>query len=114
MGKAETLLQIKDAEAKAKQTIEQADEKQRGIIAAARKEAVERSRKAEQEIRAKTDSTLVQERTILASKREEIIVKGRDIAAMTESKASDRIPKAKLMILQDFERTLNAATGTHE
>jgi V/A-type H+-transporting ATPase subunit G/H len=114
VGKAETLLQIKDAEAKARQILEEADDKQRSIGAAARREGVERSQKAEQELRAKTEATLAQEKKALAVKREELIVKGREEAAKTESKASDRIPKAKLMILQDFERTLNAATGTHE
>ena len=46
VGKAETLLQVKDAEAKAKQTLEQAEEKQRSIVAAARREAVDRMQKA--------------------------------------------------------------------
>lgn len=114
MGKAETLLQIKDAEAKARQILEEADEKQRSIVAAARREAVERSNKAEQELRAKTDATLAQEKKALAVKREDLIVKGKEEAAKTESKASARIPNAKITILQDFERTLNVATGTHE
>jgi V/A-type H+/Na+-transporting ATPase subunit G/H len=114
VGKAETLLQIKDAEAKARQILEEADEKRKGIITAARREAVERSQKAEQELRAKTETALAQERKALAIKREELIVKGKEEASKTESKASGRISKAKLMILQDFERTLNAATGTHE
>jgi V/A-type H+-transporting ATPase subunit G/H len=114
VGKAESLLQIKDAEAKARQTLEQADEKHRAIIAAARREAVERSQKAEQELRAKTESALAQERKHLAAQREELLVKGKEEAARIEAKASDRIPKAKLMIKHDFERTLDAATGTHE
>ncbi|MDW5561638.1 MAG: hypothetical protein SA339_00300 [Methanomassiliicoccus sp.] len=114
VGKAETLLQVKDAEAKAKQTLEQADEKQRSIIAAARREAVDRSQKAEQDLRAKTESALAQERKALSAQREELLAKGRDEAAKIDAKASDRIPKAKLMIKKSFERTLDAAAGANE
>lgn len=114
MGKAETLLQVKDAEAKAKQTLEQAEEKQRSIIAAARREAVERSQKSEQDLHAKTESTLAQERKALSAQREELLTKGKDEAAKIEAKASDRIPKAKMMIKQRFERTLDAAAGANE
>lgn len=114
MGKAETLLQVKDAEAKAKQTLEQAEERQRSIVAAARKEAVERSQKAEHDVRAKTESALAQERQSLSVQREALLTKGRDEAAKIEAKARDRIPKAKLMIKQSFERTLDVAAGANE
>ncbi len=114
VGKAETLLQVKDAEAKAKQTLEQAEEKQRSIVAAARKEAVERSQKAEHDVRAKTESALAQERQSLSVQREALLTKGRDEAAKIEAKARDRIPKAKLMIKQSFERTLDVAAGANE
>lgn len=114
MGKAETLLQVKDAEAKAKQTLEQAEDKQRSIVAAARREAVERSQKAEHDLHSKTESALAQERKALSVKREELLAKGKEEAAKIEAKASDRIPKAKLMIKQSFERTLDATTGTNE
>ncbi|MBI0584809.1 MAG: hypothetical protein ISF22_11380 [Methanomassiliicoccus sp.] len=114
MGKAETLLQVKDAEAKAKQTLEQAEEKQRSIIAAARREAVDRSQKAESDLRAKTESALAQERKALSAQREALLVKGKEEAAKIDAKASDRIPRAKLMIKKSFERTLDAAAGPHE
>jgi V/A-type H+-transporting ATPase subunit G/H len=114
VGKAETLLQVKDAEAKAKQTLEQADEKQKSIIAAARRESVERSQKAEQDLRAKTESGLAQERKALSVQREALLAKGKDEAAKIEARASDRIPKAKIMIKQSFERTLDAAAGANE
>lgn len=114
MGKADTLLQVKDAETKAKQTLEQADERQRVIIAAARREAVDRSQTAEQEFRARTESALAQERKSLASQRETLLVKGKEEASRIEAKAVERIPKAKLLIRQHFERTLDAAAGTHE
>jgi V/A-type H+-transporting ATPase subunit G/H len=114
VGKAETLLQVRDAEAKAKQTLEQADEKQRNILAAARREAVERSQKAEVESKAKTESALAQERKALATKKAELLQKGNEDAAKIDAKVKERVPKAKQMIKAQFERTLDAATGTHE
>lgn len=114
MGKAETLLQVRDAEVKAKQALEQADEKQRSILLAARREAVDRSHKAELELRSKTESALAQEKKALAAKRDELLKKGNEDAATIEAKASERIPKAKLMIKQNFERTFDAATRTNE
>lgn len=114
VGKSETLLQVKDAEAKAKLLIEQADEKQRTIIAAARREAVDKVQKAEQDQRSKSESVLSQERVALASQRDELLRKGNEEAASINHKAKDRVPKAKTMIKQKFERTLDAATGTNE
>ena len=114
MGKAETLLQVRDAEAKAKQTLEQADEKHRNILAAARREAVERSQKAEVDLRSKTESALAQEKKALASKKAELLQSGTEEAAKTDAKAKDRVPKAKSMIKSKFERTFDAATGTNE
>ena len=40
MGKSETLLQVKDAESKAKQTIEQARTKEKEILSSARKKGI--------------------------------------------------------------------------
>jgi vacuolar-type H+-ATPase subunit H len=114
VGKAETLLKVRDAEAKAKQTLEQADEKQRSILAAARREAVERSQKAEIDLKAKTESGLAQEKKALTAKKEDLLHKGNEEAAKIDAKAKERVPKAKQMIKAQFERTLDAATSTHE
>ncbi len=114
MGKTETLLQVRDAEAKAKQILEQADEKQKAIIAGARREAVDRIQAAERDLRSKHEAALAKERSSLATQRDELLRKGNEQAADLNAKAKERIPKAKAYIRQHFERTLDAATGTNE
>lgn len=114
MGKADTLSQIKDAEAKAKKIIEEAEDKQRAIVASARREAVDKLQVAEKDLRAKNEAALAQERKALAAQRDELLRKGNEEAAKIEGKAKERIPKAKTTIKQNFERTLDAATATNE
>jgi V/A-type H+-transporting ATPase subunit G/H len=114
VGKTETLLQVREAEEKAKQILEQADEKQRNILAAARREAVERMQSAETATRSKNEAALAREKKNLAVQKDELLKKGNEEAALLGAKAKDRIPKAKTYIKQHFERTLDAATGTNE
>lgn len=114
MGKTETLLQVRDAEAKAQQTLEQADEKQKAIVAAARREAVEKIQAAEKAVKAKNETAIAQEKGSLASQRSHLLQKGNEEAAKLGTKAKERIPKAKTHIRETFERTLDAATGTNE
>ena len=47
MTRADTLLQIKDAEAKASLIMKEADDKQKTIVAAARKEAIRKIQEAD-------------------------------------------------------------------
>lgn len=114
MGKADALSQIKEAEAKAKRTLEEADEKQKSIVASARREAMDKLQAAERDLRAKREAVLVQERQALAAKREELLRKGNDDAAKIKSRAAERVPMAKTTIKQHFERAFDAAAGTNE
>ena len=114
MGKADALSQIKEAEAKAKKTLEEADDKQKSIVASARREAVDKLQAAERDLRAKREAVLSQERKVLAGKRDELLRKGNGEAAVIESKAAERVPRAKTTIKQYFERAFDAATGTNE
>ncbi len=114
VGKAETLLQVKDAEAKAKAIIEQAEEKQKQIVAAARRDALNKIQQAEQDLKVKNETAISIERKALTSQREQLMKKGHDEATHLGTKAKERIPKAKTYIKQQFERTLDAATGANE
>ena len=88
MGKSETLLQVKDAESKAKQTIEQARTKEKEILSSARKEAVEKIQQAEKDLRSKSASELASQKASLASQKEGLLQKGNDDAAALESAGS--------------------------
>lgn len=114
MGKAEALSQIKEAEAKAKKTLEEAIEKQKAIVASARREAVDKLQAAERDMRARREAVLAKERETLAAKRDELLRKGNDEAATIQEKATSRIPKAKIAIKQQLERAFDATTGTNE
>ncbi len=114
MGKSETLLQVKEAEGKSKQMIEQAREKQKTIIATARREALDRIQEAERSTRAATQTAISQEERRIASEREALILKGNEEAKVITSKASERIPTAKTHLKTHFERTIDAATGSNE
>ena len=114
MGKADALSQIKEAEAKAKKTLVEAEEKQKAIISSARREAVDKLQAAERDLRAKREAALDKERKALAANRDELLRKGNEEAAAIEAKAVERIPKAKNTIKQYFERAFDAAAGTNE
>ncbi|AGN25422.1 hypothetical protein [Candidatus Methanomassiliicoccus intestinalis] len=114
MGKSETLLQVKDAESKAKQTIEQARSKEKELLSSARKEAVDKIQQAEKDLRSKSASELASQKASLASQKEGLLQKGNDDAAALEAVAVKKIPQAKMMIKQQFERTFDAATGINE
>jgi V/A-type H+-transporting ATPase subunit G/H len=70
VGKTETLLQVREAEEKAMQTLEQADEKHRNILAAARREAVEREQNAENASRTKAEAAIAKEKKDLAVQKD--------------------------------------------
>mgnify|MGYP007121312023 CR=1 FL=1 len=112
MGKSETLLQVKDAESKAKQTIEQARSKEKELLSSARKEAVDKIQ--QKDLRSKSASELASQKASLASQKEGLLQKGNDDAAALEAVAVKKIPQAKMMIKQQFERTFDAATGINE
>ncbi len=114
MGKAETLLQIKEAEEKSKRMIEEAKEKQRSIIAAARREALDRIQKAEDNSKAASQSAISEEERRIASEREALLLKGNEEATALASKANQRIPTAKTYLKTQFERMIDAATGSNE
>jgi V/A-type H+-transporting ATPase subunit G/H len=114
VGKTETLLQVREAEEKAKQTLEQADEKHRNILAAARREAVEKLQTAENASRTKAEAAIAKEKKNLAVQKDELQKKGNEEASKLSVKAKDRIPQAKTYIRQHFERTFDATTGTNE
>ncbi len=114
VGKVDTLSRIKEAENEAKSTLAEADAKSMSVIAAARKEALEKVQSAEAARRAKSADTIDQEKKSLAEKHAELLRKGNEEASAISSKANERILKAKTYIEGNFERALDAITGTNE
>ena len=106
MTRADTLLQIKDAEAKASQIMIEADEKQRASVASARKDAVRKIQDAEEKQRVEFDSAYAAEKAKVSSQREDILSKGKAEATTVKATAERNIPKAKAHLKQAFEANI--------
>jgi V/A-type H+-transporting ATPase subunit G/H len=104
--RADTLLQIKDAEAKASQIMKEADDKQKTTVAAARKDAIRKIQDADEKQRSEFDAAYASEKATVSSQREEILEKGKREARELKSKAETNIPKAKSHLKQAFEGSI--------
>jgi vacuolar-type H+-ATPase subunit H len=108
--RADTLLKVKDAEAKAKGVLTEAEEKQKAIISAARKQAVRMIQEAEERLKAESDAALAEEKQKVAAIKEELLARGRADAAQLKAKALQRVPKARAYVKEGFERTIDATS----
>lgn len=106
MTRADTLLQIKDAEAKASLIMKEADDKQKTIVAAARKEAIRKIQEADLKRRSEFDAAYASEKAKVSSQRDEILDKGKAEAKGIKAKADQSIPKAKSHLKQAFEGSI--------
>jgi len=109
----ETLLQVKRAEEEAEQIIKEAQENQRAVVVAARKQAIRATQEADERLRAEFESTLSKERAKIAPQREAILSKGKDEALRTRAQAKDRTQKVKDHLKDSFARTLDATSRTN-
>ncbi len=106
MTRADTLLQIKDTEAKASVIMKEADDKQKTIVAAARKDAIRKIQDADEKQRSEFDVAYASEKAKVSSQRYEILGKGKDEAKVLKAKAETNIPKAKSHLKQAFEGSI--------
>jgi len=106
MTRADTLLQIKDAEVKASQIMKEADDKQRSIVSAARKDAIRKIQDADVKQRSEFDAAYAAEKAKVSSQREEILDKGRAEAKAIKSRAEQNLPQAKSHLKQVFEGSI--------
>lgn len=84
----------------------EADEKQKALVAAARKDAVRKIQDAEEKQRAEFESAYAAEKAKVSSQREDILFKGREEASRVTGKAEQNIPKAKAQLKQAFEANI--------
>lgn len=110
MSRADTLAKIKEAEAKARETVSAAEDRRKAILVEARREANRVIQVAEDRIKSEHEATMVREKQAMSEKRQLLLKKGSDDAAKLMSKASANIPKAKKKIKEAFERTIDASS----
>lgn len=108
------LLQIKRAEEEAEQIIKEAQESQRAVVVAARKQAIRVTQERDERLRAEFDSAISKERAKVASQRETILSKGKDEALRMRTQAEDRTRKVKDYLKDSFARTLDVAPRTDD
>jgi V/A-type H+-transporting ATPase subunit G/H len=106
MGRDETLLQVRRAEEEAEQIIKEAQESQKAIIAAARRQAIKATQEGEERLRIEFDQTL-------SSQREGILARGKDEGLRVRTQATTRADKVRDDLKDNFVRALDAAPRTN-
>ncbi|MCE5296504.1 MAG: hypothetical protein LLG16_05300 [Euryarchaeota archaeon] len=106
MTRADTLLQIKDAEAKAAQTIKDAQEKQRVIVANARRDAITRIQEAEAKMREDNEKAFTVEKSKVSANKSELITKGREEANIARSRSAAKASEVRRFLKESFDRSL--------
>ncbi|OPY33363.1 MAG: hypothetical protein A4E32_00649 [Methanomassiliicoccales archaeon PtaU1.Bin124] len=106
MTRADTLLQIKDAESKAAQIVKDAQEKQRAIVANARRDAVKRIQDAEVKMREENDRAFNSERAKVTSTKTELINKGAEEARLVKSGSASKKAAVRAHLKDAFEKSL--------
>jgi V/A-type H+-transporting ATPase subunit G/H len=113
MGRDETLLQVRRAEEEAEQIIKEAQESQKAIIAAARRQAIKATQEGEERLRTEFDQTLSREKAKIASQREEILARGKDEGLRVRTQATTRADKVRDDLKDNFVRALDATPRTN-
>jgi vacuolar-type H+-ATPase subunit H len=109
VSRADTLLKVKDAEAKAMEIVQEAEEKQKTIIASARREAVRRIQEAEAIMEAEFKAAVAREEENVAAQRRELLGKASEDATRLRASALKNMDRAKVGVVEGFERAVNAA-----
>jgi V/A-type H+/Na+-transporting ATPase subunit G/H len=103
--RADTLLQIKDAEAKAAQTIKDAQEKQRAIVAGARRDAIKRIQDAEIKMKEDNEMAFANEKAKVGANKSELIAKGREEANQAKARSTSKTSEVRQFLMGSFDRS---------
>jgi vacuolar-type H+-ATPase subunit H len=97
MNRADTLLKVKEAEARAAQIVKDAQEKQKTIVSNARREAINKVRDADAKRKEEREMAISAERLKLDAIRLEQISKGND-----EAKKALSVPESKALAIRSY------------
>jgi vacuolar-type H+-ATPase subunit H len=106
VNRADTLLKIKDAEAKATQTVKDAQEKQKAIIATARRDAIKRVQDAETHMREENDKAFTNERTKVNSTKADLLNNGKEDAKQVRAKSVAKVGTIRAHLKESFEKSI--------
>ena len=106
MNRADTLLKIKDAEAKATQTVKDAQEKQKAIIATARREAIKRVQDAETHAREENEKAFNDEKVKVNSTKSNLLNLGIEEARQVRANSFARVGSIRSHLKDSFEKSI--------
>ncbi len=106
MTRADTLLKVKEAEAKAAQIVKDAQDKQKVIVANARRDALGRLRDGETKMKEEREKAIGAEKVKLDAARKEQMAKGNAEANKALTTSESKIFAIKSYLKESFEKSL--------
>ena len=106
MNRADTLLKVKEAEAKAAQIVKDAQERQKVIVANARRDALARMRDGETKMKEDREKAIAAEKVKLDAARKEQMAKGNAEANMALSVSDSKIFAIRSYLKESFEKSI--------
>jgi len=110
LSRTDILSEIKKVEAEADARVEKAEADKKAAIAEARRDSVKRIQDAEAEMRSNYESSIAAEQKALDEQRAELLAKGEKEAHAIEKSSAKKIKKVDDFLIEQFERTINAAS----
>ncbi len=110
MSRTDILKEIKDAEAKAKVKVEQAETDKKTAIADARRESVRKIQEADVKFRENYDSSIAAEMESLSKERDALISEGKKEADKLDANLDAKLEKVNDFLKKEFVRTINATS----
>jgi vacuolar-type H+-ATPase subunit H len=104
--RADTLLKVKEAEAKAAQIVKSAQEKQKATVANARRDALTRIRDGETRLKEDREKAIAAEKEKLDAARREQLAKGNADANSALAVSDSKIFAIKSYLKESFEKSL--------
>ena len=108
MGKAEILRDIKVAEAKVRKLTAEAEEKRKQLQAEGKRGALEKTERADAELRRELDAKIAAAKTRIDDKKRSLLEEGNRRAQALSLEAKKRMAGSKEFVLSEFERAIDA------
>jgi len=108
MGKAETLLRIKDAEAQIRTTKDEAERERERALRSARREALELLDTHREQAEARYREVLTAAETAVAHERDRMLATAREEAARMTARGKANVDRAVDLVLAKFRGALRA------
>jgi vacuolar-type H+-ATPase subunit H len=106
MTRADTLIKVKEAEAKATQLVKDSQEKQRMIVSDARREAISKIQNADAKMKEDKEKVISSEKMKLDVIKKEKLAKGNDEAKKAHSIPESKVLEIKTHLKDSFENSL--------